>query len=62
MRQEQGWKLNFKRFRKYLADKYRVTKAFIFIGYIATNESLYTALQKYGYILIFKPTLILPIY
>lgn len=58
--QEQGWKLDFKRFRKYLEDKYGITKAFIFIGYIATNESLYTALQKYGYILIFKPTLILP--
>ncbi len=58
--QEQGWKLDFKRFRKYLEDKYGATKAFIFIGYIATNESLYTALQKYGYILIFKPTLILP--
>ena len=55
----QGWKLDFKRFRKYLEDKYGITKAFIFIGYIATNESLYTALQKYGYILIFKPTLIL---
>jgi uncharacterized LabA/DUF88 family protein len=58
--QDQGWKLDFKRFRKYLEDKYGVAKAFIFIGYIATNESLYTALQKYGYILVFKPTLMLP--
>jgi uncharacterized LabA/DUF88 family protein len=57
---EQGWALDFKRFRKYLADKYHVTKAFIFIGYLPTNESLYTSLQKYGYILIFKPTLYLP--
>ena len=57
---EQGWELDFKRFRKYLEDKYGVTKAFIFIGYIATNESLYTSLQEYGYILIFKPTLSLP--
>ena len=57
---EQGWTLDFKRFRKYLEDKYRVTKAFLFIGYIATNESLYTSLQEYGYILIFKPTLSLP--
>ena len=58
--QEQGWKLDFKRFRKYLEDKYGVSKAFIFIGYIPTNENLYTTLQKYGYILIFKPTLTLP--
>jgi uncharacterized LabA/DUF88 family protein len=57
---EQGWTLDFNRFRKYLEDKYGVTKAFIFIGYIATNQSLYTSLQKDGYILIFKPTLFLP--
>lgn len=57
---DQGWKLDFKRFRKYLEDKYGVSKAFIFIGYIPTNQSLYTSLQEYGYILIFKPTLSLP--
>ncbi len=57
---EQDWLLDFKRFRRYLKDKYSVTKAFIFIGYIATNESLYTSLQEDGYILIFKPTLYLP--
>jgi len=57
---EQGWELDFKRFRKYLEDKYAVVKAFIFIGYLATNESLYTSLQEYGYILVFKPTLLLP--
>jgi len=56
----QGWVLDWGRFRKYLEDKYKVAKAFLFIGYIATNESLYTALQKDGYILIFKPTLHLP--
>ena len=52
-----GWKLDFKRFYIYLKDKYKVQKAFLFIGYIAGNESLYTFLQKAGYILIFKPTL-----
>lgn len=53
-----GWKLDFARFRVYLAEKYGVTKAFLCIGYVAGNESLYTALQTYGYICIFKPTLI----
>ena len=57
---ELGWVISFKRLRRYLADKYGVSKAFIFIGYIPTNESLYTSLQEYGYILIFKPTLSLP--
>lgn len=58
--QSLGWKLNYKRFRIYLKEKYKVKKAFLFIGYIAGNESLYTSLQSKGYILIFKPTLYLP--
>ncbi len=57
---DQGWKLDFKRFRVYLRDKYGITKAFLFIGYIATNQALYTKLQDYGYLLVFKPTLTLP--
>ena len=52
-----GWVLDFGRFRVYLADKYKVAKAFLFIGYVPGNEALYTALQKAGYIVIFKPTL-----
>jgi uncharacterized LabA/DUF88 family protein len=55
-----GWKLDFRRFKRYLKDKYAVDKAFMFIGYVPTNQSLYTSLQKYGFILIFKPTLQLP--
>ena len=58
--QEQGWVLDFGRFRKYLGDKYGITKAFIFIGYVYQYQDLYTSLQKDGYILIFKPTLRLP--
>lgn len=54
---EQGWKLDFKRFRKYLEDKYGVVKAFLFIGYMPEQQSLYTSLQEYGYVVIFKPTL-----
>ncbi|MBI4844961.1 MAG: NYN domain-containing protein [Candidatus Omnitrophica bacterium] len=57
---DQGWNLDFRRFRRYLEEKYNACKAFIFIGYMATNESLYIALQDYGYILVFKPTLNLP--
>ncbi|MFZ4591537.1 MAG: NYN domain-containing protein [Ignavibacteria bacterium] len=56
----QGWKLDFKRFRIYLKDKFDVTNAFLFIGYDPTNSNLYTSLQTYGYIIVFKPTLTLP--
>lgn len=55
-----GWVLDFKRFRKYLEDKYEVNKAFLFIGYVVTNQDLYISLQEDGYILVFKPTLHLP--
>ena len=56
---DQGWELDFRRFRKYLEDKYGVTKAFVFIGFVPTQQSLYTSLQEYGYVLVFKPTLTL---
>lgn len=52
-----GWKIDFKKFRIYLKEKYQVEKAYLFIGHVAGNESLYTFLQKSGYILVFKPTL-----
>jgi len=43
---EQGWVLDFKRFRQYIRDKYGVTKAFLFIGYVYDNQDLYTVLQR----------------
>lgn len=51
-----GWKLDFSRFRKYLTDKYGVSTAFLFIGYIPSNEILYANLCKQGFELIFKQT------
>jgi uncharacterized LabA/DUF88 family protein len=53
-----GWKLDFTRFRVYLQEKYGVTKAFLFIGYVEGNNELYKNLQGAGFICIFKPTLI----
>jgi uncharacterized LabA/DUF88 family protein len=52
-----GWKLDYKRFRVYLKDKYGVQKAFLFIGFVPGNQAMYTKLQEYGYICVFKPTL-----
>lgn len=53
----QGWKLDWRKFRQYLRNKYTVTKAYLFIGQLAGNESLYTYLQECKFILVFKPTL-----
>lgn len=54
---KKGWKLDWGKFRLYLRNKYNVKKAFLFIGYIESNASLYRELQDYGYILIFKNVL-----
>jgi len=53
----QGWKLDWRKFRQYLRNKYYANKAYLFIGQVAGNETLYAFLQESGYILIFKPTL-----
>ena len=55
--QKLGWKLNYQKFRTYLAEKYSVKKAYIFIGFVALNQSLYDRLQEAGFILKFKPTI-----
>jgi len=54
--QKLGWKLDYRKFRIYLAEKYSVKKAYIFIGFVALNQSLYDRLQEAGFILRFKPT------
>ena len=55
--QKLGWKLDYKKFRTYLAEKYAVKKAYMFIGFVALNQSLYDRLQEAGFILKFKPTI-----
>lgn len=52
---ELGWLLDERAFRGYLAQRYGVTKAFSFIGYLATTETLYRALSQAGDELVFKP-------
>ena len=55
--QSLGWKLDHRRFRIYLKEKYNVSVAYLFIGYVQANQDLYSFLQAAGYVLIFKPTL-----
>ena len=53
--QKLGWKLNYRKFRIYLQEKYAVQKAYVFIGFITLNQELYESLQNAGFILVFKP-------
>ena len=52
-----GWKLDYRKFHTYLSEKYSVKKAYLFIGFVALNQSLYDSLQESGFILRFKPTI-----
>lgn len=54
---ELGWKLDYKRFRIYLKEKYDIEKAYMFMGFLPANQELYNSLQTFGFILIFKPIL-----
>lgn len=54
---QNDWQVDMQRFKVYLKEKYKVTKAFIFIGHTEENQKFYNKLQKYNYIIIFKPTL-----
>lgn len=37
---EQGWVLDFNRFHRYLEDKYKASKAFLFIGFVPLYERI----------------------
>ena len=51
---ELGWELDYKRFYVWLKDKYKITSAYLFIGFIPKNKNLYTRLQEAGFILVYK--------
>lgn len=54
--QKFGWKMDWQKFRKFLTEKYGVTKAFMFIGYVPEFEPLYEQLHDAGYMIVLKPT------
>lgn len=54
--QRMGWKLDWRKFREFLASKYDVTHAYMFIGYMSENEQLYEYMHELGYLVVLKPT------
>ncbi|MFA6305428.1 MAG: NYN domain-containing protein [Candidatus Gracilibacteria bacterium] len=54
---DQGWRLDFAKFRRYLSDRFKIKKAYLFLGFIKENKKLYHFLRGANYSLIFKPTL-----
>lgn len=42
-----GWKLDLAKFRRMLRERYGVTRAYMFIGYMAGNQDMYRDFQIY---------------
>src|SRR5580698_2708919 len=55
--QRMGWKLDWRKFRQYLANEHGVTKAYMFIGYMSENEALYEYMHELGFLVVLKPTI-----
>ena len=54
-RETNPWKIDLARFRVYLERKYKVSKAFYFLGYLdETQQTLYENIQSAGFILVFR--------
>ena len=52
---KKGWKVDLQKFRNFLAQKFSVTEAHYFLGYVMEeNTNLYYALQKSGFIVSFR--------
>lgn len=52
---QNGWKINYRRFRVYLRDKYRVAEASNFLGFTDdAQQDLYGNLQRAGFIVCFR--------
>ena len=49
-----AWKLDYKKFRSWIRQKFNVADAHLFIGLMPKHATLYTSLQDIGYKLVFK--------
>jgi uncharacterized LabA/DUF88 family protein len=54
--QNLGWKIDWRKFRKFLSDKYKVNQAFMFIGYVPEFEDMYEYLHDAGFNIVLKQT------
>jgi uncharacterized LabA/DUF88 family protein len=54
--QKFGWKMDWRKLRKFLNDEFGVSKAYMFIGYLPENENLYDQMHEAGYMVVLKPT------
>jgi uncharacterized LabA/DUF88 family protein len=49
-----GWVLDYRRFRVWLLEKYGVTKAYLFLGFLPAKQDFYLQLNEAGFTLVYK--------
>lgn len=55
MTSKPSWKVDLFKFRKYLADKYKVNEAYYYLGTVNEElQDMYSDIQKAGFILVFR--------
>jgi len=52
--EELGWSLDYARFRVWLSEKYGITKAYLFLGFIPWEQNFYSQLTEAGFVLVHK--------
>lgn len=55
---ELGFEIDYKKFRGWLGQKYHIKVAYLFIGFMKNRLAFYEYLERCGFCLIFKQTLI----
>ena len=53
-----GWSVDYRKFRKFLGDKYGIVKAYYFIGEDKNQKTVHKSLQKSGFEVAFKKMVI----
>jgi uncharacterized LabA/DUF88 family protein len=51
-----GWKLDYLRFRRYLAERHNVSCALLFMGFVSGNRGMYRDFKSWGYVPMFVPS------
>ena len=51
-----GWKIDYRRLRLWLKNKYGVERAYVFLGMVTKYTDIYNYLQNAGFIIVFKET------
>jgi uncharacterized LabA/DUF88 family protein len=52
---QDNWSVDLSKFKIYLKDKYKISEAYYFLGYLQeVKDELYTEIQKAGFIVVFK--------